>query len=88
MKKSKWPGFLFTIAVRFLGGLLLGCLACALIVSRARLRAFSHDNARRTLLWLALCGLAGGIIAVFTTPNRQRPWHKGIGDRHDHHRPK
>ncbi len=88
MKKSKWPGFLCTIALRFLGGLLMGCLVCALILSRARLRAFSHDNAQRTLLWLALCGLAGGIIAIFTTPNRQTPWHKGIRDRDDNHRAK
>jgi len=74
MKKSKWPGFLFTIAVRFFGGLLLGCLACVLIIYRGILRAFARNNPHGALVWLALCGLAGGLIAVFTTPSSLSDW--------------
>jgi hypothetical protein len=81
MKKSKWPDFLFTIAVRFVGGAFLGCVACILLSYRGVLWAFSHDNTRGPLIWLALCGLIGGIIAVFTVPHWQTPWYKGIRDR-------
>jgi uncharacterized membrane protein YedE/YeeE len=83
MKKSKWPGFLFTIAVRFFGGILLGCLICVFISYRGILRAFSRNNPHGALIWLALCGLAGGLIAVFTTPAWQTPWYKGIRHRDD-----
>ena len=78
MKKSKWPDFLFTIAVRLIGGIFLGCLVCVIFLYRGILRAFSHNNTRVPLVILALCGLVGGIIAVFTTPYWQRPWYKGI----------
>ena len=38
------------------------------------MRAFSHDNAHGPLIWLGLCGLVGGIVAVFTIPRWQTPW--------------
>ncbi len=62
MKQSKWPDFLFTIVVRFLCGIAFGCLAW-FFSYRFILRAFSHNNIRGPLLWLVVCGLAGGIIA-------------------------
>jgi len=80
MKKSKWPDFLFTIAVRFLGGSVLGCIV---LTYRGILRAFSHNHTHWPLIWLGLCGLAGGIIAVCTTPYWQTPWYKGIRGRKD-----
>jgi hypothetical protein len=83
MKQSKWPDFLFTIAVRLIGGIVLGGLACFVLGYRGILRAFSHDNTREPLIWLVLCGLAGGIIAVFTVPHWQTPWYKGIRGRDD-----
>ncbi len=83
MKKRKWPDFIFTVAVRFMGGILLGCLACCLFSYRSILGAFSHDNTKGPLVWLAVCGLIGGVIAVFTTPHWQTPWYKGIRGRDD-----
>src|ERR1035437_5491613 len=74
MRKSKWPDFLFTITVRFLFGIVLGGLACFLFSWRGILRAFSHDNTHGPLIWLGLCGLVGGIVAVFTIPRWQTPW--------------
>jgi len=83
MKKSKWPDFLFTIAVRFVSGLFLGSLACVLVSYRGILRAFSHDNSRVPLIWLAGCAVVGGIVAVLTTPHWQTPWYKGIRGQDD-----
>ncbi len=59
MKQSKWPDFLFTIVVRFLCGIAFGCLAW-FFSYRFILRAFSHNNTRGPLIWLVVCGLAGG----------------------------
>ena len=83
VKKNKWPDFLFTIAVRFLCGIVMGGLACFLFTWRGILRSFSHDNTRGPLIWLGLCGLIGGLVAVFTVPRWQTPWYKGIGGRDD-----
>jgi hypothetical protein len=79
--KSKWPDFVFTVAVRFVSGIVLGGLACLLVSYRAILRSFSHDNAHGPLIWLAVCCLVGGIAAVLTTPHWQTPWYKGIRTR-------
>ncbi len=78
MKSNKWPDFIFTVVVRFICGIVLGSLACLLVSYRGILRAFSHNNIRGPVIWLVLCGLAGGIIAVFTVPHWQTPWYKGI----------
>ncbi len=78
MSRSKWPDFIFTILVRFVCGVLLGGLGCAVFTYRGILRAFSHNQIRGPLIWLAICGLVGGLIAVFTTPYWQTPWYKGV----------
>jgi hypothetical protein len=83
MKSSKWPDFLFALAVRFICGIVLGCLACFLVSYRGILRAFAHNDTRGPLLWLAFCGLAGGIIAAFKVPHWKTPWYKGIRGRND-----
>ena len=76
MKQSKWPDFLFTITVRFVFGIVLGGLVCFLFSWKGILRAFSHDNTHVPLIWLGLCGLVGGIVAVFTVPRWQTPWYR------------
>jgi hypothetical protein len=77
MKQSKWPDFFFTITVRFICGIVLGGLLCFLFSWSGILRAFSHGNTHVPLIWLGLCGLVGGIVAVFTVPRWQTPWYKG-----------
>jgi hypothetical protein len=76
MKQSKWPDFLFTIAVRFICGFVLGSLVCLLFSWRGVLRAFSHNQIHAPFIWLGLCAVAGGIVAVFTVPRWQTPWYK------------
>jgi hypothetical protein len=76
MKQSKWADFFFTITVRFIFGIVLGGLACFFFSWRGILRAFSHNNTHVPLIWLGLCGLVGGIVAVFTVPRWQTPWYK------------
>jgi hypothetical protein len=76
MKQNKWPDFLFTITVRFIFGILLGGLAGFLFSWSGILHAFSHDNTHVPLIWLGLCGLVGGIVAVFTVPRWQTPWYR------------
>ena len=83
MKKSKWPDFIFTVVVRFICVIVLGCLAGLLLLYRGILRAFSHNNTWGPLVMLALSALVGGIVAVFTTPYWQTPWYKGIRGRDD-----
>lgn len=50
MKKSKWSDFIFTIAVRFICGGVLGGVVCLLFSFRGVLRAFSHENAYGPLM--------------------------------------
>ncbi len=38
--------------------------------------AFSRNHTHAPLLWLVLCAVAGGLIAVFTVPRWQKPWYK------------
>jgi hypothetical protein len=76
MKTSRWPDFLFTISVRFICGSILGGLAFFLFGWRGILRVLTHNHIHGPLIWLGLCGLAGGIVAVFTVPRWQTPWYQ------------
>jgi hypothetical protein len=76
MRKSQWPDFLFTIAVRFIVGIVLGGLACFLFTWRGILWAFSRNHTHGPFIWLGLCGFAGGVIGIFTVPRWQTPWYK------------
>jgi uncharacterized membrane protein YedE/YeeE len=77
MKKSKWPDFILTVAFRFIGGMILGCGAGLIFTYRGILMAFSRNHISGPVIWLAVCGLVGGIIAVCKTPYWQTPWYKG-----------
>jgi hypothetical protein len=77
MKKSKWPDFILTVAFRFIGGMILGCGACLIFSYRSISRAFSRNHMSGPLIWMAACGLPGGIIAACKTPYWQTPWYKG-----------
>lgn len=76
MRTSNWSEFLFTVIVRFLGGILLGGAAGFLADYRGILRGFSHNDFVGPLLWLGLFGFSGGLVAVFTMPRWQTPWYK------------
>jgi hypothetical protein len=76
MKPNPWPDFLFTLAVRFVCGLILGGLGCFIFSWRGILRAFSHNHTHIPFIWLGLCALAGGVVALFTAPRWQTPWYK------------
>ena len=70
---SKWPDFLFTVVVRFICGIVLGCLAWILFDWKGALWSFARDDTRLSLVLVVLCGLVGGIVAVFTVPHWQTP---------------
>jgi membrane peptidoglycan carboxypeptidase len=76
MKQSKWPDFLFTITVRFVCGIVIGGVVCFLFSWKGILRAFSHNHTLWPLIWLGICGLVGGVVAVFTVPRWQTPWYR------------
>lgn len=76
MKPNPWPDFLFTLVVRLLCGVILGALACFILSWRGILRSFSHNQTHVPLIWLGLCALTGGVIALFTVPRWQTPWYK------------
>ncbi|HLX73019.1 MAG TPA: hypothetical protein VKV04_25620 [Verrucomicrobiae bacterium] len=75
-KQNPWPDFLFALAVRFVCGVFMGGLACIVLTGRGMLWAFSRNHTHAPLLWLVLCAVAGGLIAVFTVPRWQKPWYK------------
>lgn len=75
-KESKWPDYLFTIAVRFVCGVVLGGLACFAFTSSGILRAFANNHLSGPLIWLGICGVVGGFIGAFTVPHWQTPWYK------------
>jgi len=69
---SKWLDFLFTIVVRLICGVVLGSGAGMLLNYKGILWSFSKDNLKGPVIWLALCGLVGGVIAIFTFPVGRR----------------
>lgn len=76
MKSSKWPNFLFTVGVRFVCGFVLGGLACFLFFWRGVLRASAHGHHAWVPIWLGICAVIGGIVAVGAIPRWQTPWYK------------
>jgi hypothetical protein len=82
----KWPDFLFTLGVRFFCGAVLGALVgfliCAPVGRRAGGRPLivwvlgDEAHPRRPYYWFGAWSLLGGIIAAFTVPRWQTPWHK------------
>ena len=75
---NSWPDFIFTIVVRLFFGIVLGGLACFVFMWRGILNAFAHNNTRVPLVVISVCGILGGLIAVFTVPRWQTPWYKGL----------
>lgn len=80
MKPNPWPDFLFTLAARFVCGVVFGGLLCFLFSWRGILRTFSHNDTHTPFILLGLCALAGGLIALFTVPRWQTPWYKRAPD--------
>jgi hypothetical protein len=73
---------MLTVAFRFIGGVILGCLLGVLIGYRPMLRSFSRNHIAPPIIFLAVCGLGGGIVAACKTPYWQTLWYKAIeGDR-------
>lgn len=78
MGKSKWPDFLFTLAIRLTCGAFLGCGVFVLIDYKGILSAFAHNHLRTVVICFSASGFIGGLIAMLTTPRWQTPWYKGI----------
>lgn len=76
VKSSKWPDFLFTVAVRLVCGFILGGLACFLIFWSGILRVSAHGRHSSVAMAAVICGLVGALVAIFTIPRWQTPWYK------------
>ena len=76
MKTSKWPDYLFTVAVRFIFGGIFGGLAGMLLGWRGILGSEAHSSLKAIGFWLVGWFVLGSIIAVFTVPSWQTPWYK------------
>jgi hypothetical protein len=79
--KSRWPDFLFTIAVRSLCGMVVGLLISVPLIffgkRKSPLVELIQAHRYEVLIgWFALWGLGGAIIGIWTTPHWQRPWFK------------
>ncbi|HTR41362.1 MAG TPA: hypothetical protein VMH87_07065 [Pseudomonadales bacterium] len=83
--RSKWADFLFTLAVRFIGGGILGTLAGFLICFPGRGAGKNQiliwvtgdeNHPHRLVYWILAWAIGGGIIGMFTIPYWQRPWYK------------
>jgi len=73
---NKWNDFLLTVFIRFTCGVFLGCLVSVLFGYRTILKALSEDNIWGVVARLAVWGVVGGIICIFTTPRYTWPWYK------------
>lgn len=88
--RAKWADFLFTLAVRFIVGAVLGALASILICAPVGRKYSQHMGTNQLLLWVTgdaahphrflywvlAWSLGGAIIAMFTIPYWQTPWYK------------
>ena len=84
--RSKWPDFLFEIAVRLACGAVLGAIAGFLICAPIRGYAARHplllwvfgdkDHPGRPYYWFGAWSLGGAILAMLTTPRWQTPWYR------------
>jgi hypothetical protein len=85
--KSKWPDFLFTVAVRFVSGAVVGVLVSLPVIffagSRGRGRQKSllveltqAGNHRLIIGWFVVWGVLGGVIAALRTPVWETPWYE------------
>lgn len=75
-QQNPWPDFLFALAVRFVSGVVIGGVACIALTGRGMQWAFSRNHTHAPIIWLVLCALAGGLIAIVTVPRWQKPWYK------------
>jgi hypothetical protein len=73
---NKWAAFLFALAVRFVCGYVLGCLASAIFFWKVILRSFSHNNTHAPFILMLICGAIGSVVAMCKIPYWQRPWYK------------
>ena len=76
--KSEWADFWVTVTMRFIGGLMLGPLAGAVIGYRIILWLLSRNEVSWVGFWIGAWAFGGGIVAVLWTPHWQRPWYTGI----------
>ena len=83
--RPKWADFLFTLAVRFICGAVMGAAASFLVCVPPRhggrnsllLWVVGDENhPHRFAYWVGICSLLGGIIGMLTTPRWQTPWYK------------
>ncbi len=88
MSKDRWLDYLFTLAVRFTGGGILGIIVSLPVLffagTKTRLRKTSllvewlnAGKHMELILWFGGCAVVGGLIAVLTTPRWKTPWYKG-----------
>jgi hypothetical protein len=76
--KDEWADFWVTIAMRFVGGIILGALAGVVLGHRLILRWLARDGMASVGVWLGAWSLAGGVVAVLRTPQWKTPWYKGV----------
>ena len=89
--KIKWSDFLFSVAVRFFCGFLLGILLSLAfgLLGRARhvsgrksksfiLEHLDSGDYQSVILWVLAWGVSCGILCTFSIPRWQTPWYKGV----------
>ena len=84
MRQSRWPDYLFSVAVRLVFGGIFGAVGGLLLLVTGRHPAVVHLGGRNALMVIAaafvLGALFGAIGAVLTIPYWQTPWYKGVLD--------
>ena len=72
-----WSGFIITVVVRFISGMVLGGIASIVYDYRGILSELSQDALWSVVMRLAVWGIVGGVICVLTTPSYTWPWRRG-----------
>jgi DMSO reductase anchor subunit len=79
MKQSKWPDYLFSVAVRFVFGGIFGAVGGLLFLVSGRHPMALHLGGHNALMLIVaafvLGALIGSIGAVLTIPDWQTPWY-------------
>lgn len=78
---NTWGDFIFALAVRFIGGAILGIIASVVLGYRVVFNEFSRDETGTVVMRLAIWGVVGGGICMCTTPSYTWPWRKSRRDR-------
>lgn len=78
IQREEWIDFLVLVALRFLGGTVLGIVVCFLYFSDSLSGALARDEFKGPVVHFLVAAFLGGIGAIVTIPRWQTPWYESV----------